>query len=52
MSEVKMVNFNPQKVCDVIAQILGDRYGVDLKIIVHPKENIEIARNVKGEKSR
>ena len=38
MSEIKMVNFNPQKIYDTIAQIIGDRYNVDIKITVHPKE--------------
>ena len=37
MSDVKMINFNPQKIYDAIAKIIGDRYGAKITVTVEPK---------------
>lgn len=41
MSDVKMINFDPQKIYNAIAQIIGDRYGVDIQVTVIPKAEAE-----------
>ena len=37
MAEVKMVNFNPQKIMQAMMDIFGDRYGAKITVTVEPK---------------
>ena len=37
MAEVKMVNFNPQKIMQALMDIFGDRYGAKITVTVEPK---------------
>ena len=52
MAEVKMVNFNPQKIMQAMMDIFGDRYGAKITVTVEPKTTALAVIPADGKKSR